>query len=138
MPTNKDVLDVIGKWSGQRPSKMTQQLEEWWNKTAPGSTHSGLPFDPDGIADLVNRLNKAFPNPPHLEAADFKASGTVKTVQDLVNALQPTFSSAPTATLVAKSTVAAGQKRTAVSGKTKVKGKKNAPGGKLAKKGPRR
>src|SRR6266850_1117964 len=92
MPTNKEVLDVIEKWSGQRPPKMSQRLEEWWNKTAPGSTHSGLVFDPDGIADLVNRLQKAFPNPPHLEAADFKATGTVKTVQDLVDALQPTTS----------------------------------------------
>jgi hypothetical protein len=138
MPTNKEVLDVIEKWSGQRPSKMSQQVEEWWNKTAPGSTHSGLPFDPDGIADLVNRLKKAFPNPPHVEAADFKTSGTVKTVQDLVDALQPTLPSPPTAAFVAKPTLAAGQKRTAVPGKAKTKKKKKAHRGKLAKKGPGR
>jgi len=138
MPTNKEVLDVIQEWSGQRPSKMSQQLEEWWNKTAPGSSHSGLLFDPDGIADLVNRLKKAFPNPPHLEAADFKTSGTVKTIQDLVDALQPILPGPPTAALAARPTVAAGRMRAVVSGKTKTKRKKKAPRGKLAKKGPRR
>jgi len=138
MPTNKEVLDVIENWSGQRPSKMSQQLEEWWNKTAPGSTHSGLLFDPDGIADLVKRLRNAFPNPPHLQASDFKASGTVKTAQDLVDALQPTRPAPLTATLAAKPAAAAGQKRTAPSGKTKTKSNKKVPRGKLAKKGPRR
>jgi hypothetical protein len=117
---------------------MSQQLEEWWNKTAPDSTHSGLPFDPDGIADLVNRLKKTFPNPPHLEATDFKSSGTVKTVEDLVDALQPTFPAPAPATLVAKPTVAARQKRAAGSGKAKTRKKKKAPRGKLAKKGARR
>jgi hypothetical protein len=139
MPTNKEVLDVIEKWSGQRPPKMSQQLEEWWNKTAPGSTHSGLPFDPDGIADLVNRLKKAFPNPPHLEAADFKATGTVKTVQDLVDALQPTLTPPPTAALVARPTALRAAKPATVSGKTKKKKKaKKTRGGKPAKKGSRR
>jgi hypothetical protein len=135
---NKEVLNVIEKWSGQRPSKMSQQLEEWWNKTAPGSTHSGLLFDPDGIADLVKRLKKAFPNPPHLEASDFKSSGTVKTIQDLVDALQPTLPAPPTAALAAKPTVAAGQKQAAVSRKTKTKKKRKAPRSKPVKKGSRR
>ena len=138
MPTNNEVLEVIEEWSGQRPPKMSQQLEEWWNKTAPGSTHSGLAFDPDGIADLVNRLKNAFPNPPHLEAADFKATGTVKTVQDLVDALQPTLPPAPTAALVAKPTAAEVQKPAAASGKKKKKKKKKTPTSKPAKKGPRR
>jgi hypothetical protein len=139
MPTNKEVLDVIEKWSGQRPPKMSQQLEEWWNKTAPGSTHSGLLFDPDGIADLVKRLKKAFPNPPHLEAADFKATGTVRTVQDLVNALQPTLPSPPTAALVARPAALQSAKPAKVSGKTQKKKKaKKTRAGKPAKKGPRR
>jgi len=139
MPTNKEVLDVIEKWSGQRPPKMSQRLEEWWNKTAPGSTHSGLVFDPDGIADLVNRLQKAFPNPPHLEAADFKATGTVKTVQDLVDALQPTISAPPAAALVASPMTLRAVKPVTVSAKSKKKKKvKKTRTGKPAKKGRRR
>jgi hypothetical protein len=135
MPTNKEVLDVIEKWTGKRPPKMSQQLEEWWNKTAPGSTHSGLPFDPDGIADLVNRLLKAFPNPPHLQAADFKATGTVKTVQDLVDGLQPTVPPPPAVAPGAKPIVARGKKPAAASGKTTKKKKQKTPRGKPGKKG---
>jgi hypothetical protein len=89
MPTNKAVLDVVEQWSASRPDKMSQSIELWWNQTAPGSSHSALLFDPDGIADLVTRLSKAFPASPALEASDFRSAGAVKTVQDLVDALQP-------------------------------------------------
>lgn len=89
MPTNKAVLDVVDQWSGDRPAKMSQSLEQWWNQTAPGSPHSTLVFDPNGIDDLVNRLKKAFPASPALQAADFRSTGNVKSVQDLVDALQP-------------------------------------------------
>jgi hypothetical protein len=68
---------------------MSQNLEQWWGQTAPGSSHSTLKFDPDGIEDLLKRLNKTFPSSPAIEAADFGAAGNVKTVQDLVDALQP-------------------------------------------------
>jgi hypothetical protein len=61
MPTNKAVVDVVEQWSGQRPEKMSQGLEDWWNQTAPGSSHSALVFNPDGIEDLLKRLQKAFP-----------------------------------------------------------------------------
>jgi hypothetical protein len=89
MPSNKAVVDIVEQWSGQRPEKMLQSLEDWWNQTAPGSSHSALSFDPDGIEDLIKRLQDAFPSSPVLEAGDFRASGNVKTVQDLVDALQP-------------------------------------------------
>jgi hypothetical protein len=89
MPSNKAVVDVIEQWSGQRPDKMSQILEDWWNQTAPGSSHSALQFDPDGIEDLIKRIEKAFPSAPVVEAADFRTSGNIKTVQDLVDALQP-------------------------------------------------
>jgi hypothetical protein len=89
MPTNKAVVDIVEQWSASRPDKMSQSLEQWWNQTAPGSLHSALLFDPDGIADLVTRLSRAFPAAPALEASDFRSAGAVKTVQDLVDALQP-------------------------------------------------
>ena len=89
MPTNKAVVDVIEQWSGQRPEKMSQSLEDWWNQTAPGSSHSALQFDPDGIEDLIKRIEKAFPSAPAVEGADFRTSGNIKNVQDLVDALQP-------------------------------------------------
>lgn len=119
MPTNKEVLDVVEKWSGERPDKMSQSLEKWWDKTAPGSSHASLRFDPDGIADLVNRLKKAFPNSPRLKASDFKASGTVKTVQELVNALQPAVPSTAANALIPRAAAAPPKKRTTTTGKKK-------------------
>jgi hypothetical protein len=89
MPTNKQVVDAIEQWSGNRPEKMSQNLEEWWNQTAPGATHKALAFDPDGIDDLVDKLQKEFAGSPDLAAGDFKATGNIKTLQDLVDALQP-------------------------------------------------
>jgi hypothetical protein len=89
MPSNKAVVDLIEQWSGQRPEKTSQSLEDWWNQTAPGSSHSSLSFDPDGIEDLIKRIKIAFPSSPVVEAADFRTSGNIKTLQDLVDALQP-------------------------------------------------
>ena len=87
MPSDSAVLDVIKAWSGKRPSKMSQVLADWWNQTAPGSSHSSLPFDPDGISDLIKRLKKAFPRSPVIDSADLAAGGGISTVQDLVQAL---------------------------------------------------
>lgn len=97
MPTNKAVVDVIEQWSGKRPEKMSQNLKEWWDQTAPGSTHSALSFDPDGIEDLLNRLRDAFPSSPALVSVDFGDSGNIKTVQDVVDALQPVMADAVSA-----------------------------------------
>ena len=105
MPSNKAVVDVIEQWSGQQPEKMLQSLEDWWNQTAPGSSHSALKFDPDGIEDLIKRIENAFPSAPVVEAADFRTSGNIKTVQDLVDALQPAMvSDAMDVPAMAKST----------------------------------
>jgi hypothetical protein len=92
MPSDNEVLNVITGWSPKRPEKMSQGLEDWWNQTAPGSTHSTLKFDPDGIDDLLLRLKKAFPASPRPSEADFRAGGGIKTVQDLADALQPVVS----------------------------------------------
>ena len=89
MPTNKAVVDVIEQWSGQRPEKMSQNLQDWWNQTAADSDHNALLFKPDGIEDLLKRLRQAFPASPRLESGDFDDGGTVKTVQDLADELQP-------------------------------------------------
>ena len=87
MASDNDVLDVITAWSGQRPGKLSQVLEEWWEETAKGSTHGSLAFDPDGIQDLVQRLQIAFPDSPTIETGDLGSCGLIKTVQDLVTAL---------------------------------------------------
>jgi hypothetical protein len=97
MPSNSAVLDVITGWSGQRPEKMSQNLEAWWNQTAPGSSHSTLKFDPDGIDDLLTRLKQTFPSSPRPSEADFRSGGNIATVQDLADALQPVMSDAPAA-----------------------------------------
>jgi len=92
MPSDNEVLNLIAGWSPKRPEKMSQGLEDWWNQTAPDSTHSTLKFDPDGIDDLLLRLKKAFPASPRPSEADFRAGGGIKTVQDLADALQPVVS----------------------------------------------
>jgi hypothetical protein len=46
-------------------------------------------FKPDGIEDLLKRLKKAFPGSPALQSGDFGDAGAIKTVQDLIDALQP-------------------------------------------------
>ncbi len=89
MPSDNEVLKVVTGWSGKRPEKMSQNLEDWWNQTSPGSTHSTLKFDPDGIDDLLLRLKSAFPASPAPSEADFRAGGGIKSVQDLSDALQP-------------------------------------------------
>src|ERR1700690_1926456 len=89
MPTEDAVLDVIEDWSGSRPANLSQNLEDWWNQTAPGSPHSAILFK-DGVLDLITRLQTAFPDSPRLQQGDFVGGG-IKTVQDLVNDLQPTM-----------------------------------------------
>jgi subtilisin family serine protease len=81
-------VDIITEWSGNRPEEMSQSLEDWWNQTAPGSTHSNVMFDPDGIHDLLPRLKKASPASPGLSAGDFRTDGAIKTLQDLDDSLQ--------------------------------------------------
>jgi len=118
MPTNKAAVDVVEQWSGSRPDKMSQSLEQWWDRTAPGSTHSALLFDPNGIADLVTRLSKAFPASPPLEASDFRSPGTVKTVQDLVDALQPPIEDAAVSGPVSEDVATPSYKPATLSGRS--------------------
>jgi hypothetical protein len=92
MPSEEDVLDVIEDWSGSRPANLSQNLEDWWNQTAPGSAHSAILFK-DGVLDLITRLQNAFPGSPQLQQGDFVGGG-IKTVQDLVDALQPAMQTA--------------------------------------------
>jgi hypothetical protein len=132
MPTNKAVVDIVEEWSGKRPEKMSQNLKDWWNQTAPGSTHSALAFDPDGIEDLLKRLKKAFPSSPPLVSGDFGDSGNIKTVQDLVDALQPAMA-ADEAVATTKRAAKKGKKAAGGARKT-AKGKKKRP----AKKARRR
>jgi hypothetical protein len=87
MPNDSAVLNVVTSWSGRRPPKMSQVLADWWNQTAPASSHSSLPFDPDGITDLITRLKKTFPASPAIDLADLASGGGISTVEDLVEAL---------------------------------------------------
>ncbi len=82
------ILDITTAWSGQRPEKMSQSLEDWWNQTAPGSTRGALEFDPHGIDALLPRLKRVFPASPRPSEASFRGSGNIKTLQDLEEILQ--------------------------------------------------
>lgn len=97
MPSNNEVLDVVTAWSGKRPEKMSQNIGDWWDQTAPGSTHSALTFDPNGIDNLLERLKKEFPGSPRPSRADFRAGGNIKTMQGLADALQPIVARGPAA-----------------------------------------
>jgi hypothetical protein len=105
MPTEDAVLDVIEDWSGSRPANLSQNLEDWWNQTAPGSPHSAILFK-DGVLDLLTRLQNAFPGSPRLQQGDFVGGG-IKTVQDLVDALQPVIQGALAAARVGTAAVRA-------------------------------
>jgi hypothetical protein len=102
MPTNKAVVDLVERWSGKRPKAMNQNLEDWWGETAPGSNHSTLAYDKEGIESLVDEASETFPKSPSLTADDFRAAGNIKTLQDLVDALQPPMTIAATAAFLAR------------------------------------
>lgn len=122
MPTDSQVLDQVENWSGKRPTKMSQSLEDWWNQTAPGSNHSTLPFDPDGIQDLVTRVDRAFPDADPIETEDLGSSGSIKTVQDLADALnQPVAKEVPALAAAKKKAPARKKKATAAKKKTPAK-----------------
>jgi len=124
MPTNQAVVDVVEQWSGKRPERMSQNLKDWWNETAPGSSHSALAFDPDGIEDLLRRLKNAFPSSPLLASGDFGDSGNIKTIQDLVDSLQPAMAADE---VVGTTKLTKKTKKVASAARKKAKGKKKRP-----------
>ena len=71
-------------------------LEDLWNSTRnnPAAPHDGIAFQPDGVQDLLTKLNKEFegPGPSRkktsvLTLGSFKPDGDVETVNDLISAV---------------------------------------------------
>jgi hypothetical protein len=68
---------------------LSKNLSELWDETRPGSNHSSLDFDPDGIVSLISELHSEFKNPPKrsvtVTAPDFRQGGKIQTIQKLVD-----------------------------------------------------
>ena len=95
MPKSNDdrTLDVIEDWCGVRPGDFTKALIDLWEETRknPKRPHTSMDFQPDGVADLIDRLKREFRNPPGrritLTPPSFDPNGRVKTVSDLMDAV---------------------------------------------------
>lgn len=98
MPIRDRVNQVLADWCGADPDSIdqTMSLEEIWESTRdnPQSPHSAIPFQPDGVEDLLIRLRKEFTNPgadrkdtSGLTPGCFKPSGDIDTVDHLVTAV---------------------------------------------------
>lgn len=89
MSIQSRVVDAVEIWCGKRPDELATVLKDLWDDTAPGSSHSALDFDPDGIEDLVLKLHSEFANPPKRRvtatAADFRGGAKIQTLQKLVD-----------------------------------------------------
>ena len=93
----KRVNDVLANWCGMAPADQTTSLEVLWNSTAdnPNRPHSGVPFQPDGLRDLLSKLFVEFAKPSEilketsrLTVEDFTPSGTIDSVDHLVAAVK--------------------------------------------------
>jgi len=89
MSIQSRVLNALESWCGTRPDQLSVVLKDLWNDTAPGSAHSSLDFDPDGIDALIQELHDEFSDQPQrqvtLIAGDFRSAGKIQTAQQLVN-----------------------------------------------------
>ena len=81
------VVQVINAWCRGETRVLTEPLEEIWERTG----HAGVPFQKEAVETLLVALQKEFHQPETrtiiLVADDFKPSGTLNTVDDLVQAV---------------------------------------------------
>ena len=90
-PTNKVVLDLVEKLSGERPDKKCRNhLKSGGTRQHQGQHIRYYPFDPEGISDLkINRAEEGiFLRLRLSRQAIFNPQAGVKTVHILVHALQ--------------------------------------------------
>lgn len=87
MSIHDRVVKVVSQWG--RLSKLpkdTDQLQIIW-----ANSGKAVPFQPDGVTQLIQVLNAEFKNPPPenitFVLADFAPPGTIKTVDDLATAV---------------------------------------------------
>ena len=97
MTIRKRVNNVLADWCGMAAADQTTSLEVLWNSTAdnPNRPHRSVPFQPDGVRELLSKLlveftkpNKILKETSRLTAKDFKSSGTMVSVDQLVAAVE--------------------------------------------------
>ena len=75
------VSDALEAWCGEPPADFTIALEDLW------ILNRDEPYDPDGIEQLIEKLEDEFSNPPSFQVTatpdDFRAGGKIRTVQQL-------------------------------------------------------
>ena len=92
------VNQVLGDWCGADPDTIdqTMSLSELWARTrdSASSPHSAIPFQPDGVQDLLAKLRKEFRKPGDVrkDTSGFtpdslKPTGDIDKVDDLVRAV---------------------------------------------------
>lgn len=107
MPIRDRVNLVLAAWCGADPDNIdqTMSLADLWESTRdnPASPHSAIPFQPEGVEDLVVKLLSEFKKPgavrkdtSGLTPNSFKPSGDVDSVDDLVRAVVACPSLPPT------------------------------------------
>jgi len=89
MSIQSRIVNTVATWCGKRPDSLSNVLKDLWDDTAPGSSHSSLDFDPDGIDDLIQKLHSEFASPPKRQVnatgPDFRGGSRIRTVQNLVD-----------------------------------------------------
>jgi hypothetical protein len=88
MTTEDRVIDTVITWSGVDDFLGSDPLENIWARS---DSASGLPFHPQAVTDLIDRLRDAF-SPPFVPARDlssftppiFAPVGGINTVDDLI------------------------------------------------------
>ena len=77
------VSEALQAWCGEEPADFTISLDDLW------ILHQDEPFDPDGIEQLIQKLESEFSNPPSLTVTatpdDFRTGGKIRTVQQLIS-----------------------------------------------------
>jgi hypothetical protein len=91
------VNDVLADWCGLAPIDQTTSLKSLWESTAdnPNRPHNGVPFQPDGVGELLIKLDVEFTKPneilketSRLTANHFRPSGNIDSVDDLVTTVK--------------------------------------------------
>ena len=91
------VNSVLADWCGIAPANQAISLEALWTSTQNDANrpHNGVPFQPDGVRDLLPKLDAEFTKPGEvlkdtssLTATSFRPNGNIDAVNSLVAAVR--------------------------------------------------
>jgi hypothetical protein len=96
MTIRQRVNDVLTDWCGEPSNQIdqTMSLDVLWTATRnnPARPHNGVAFQPEGVMDLLTKLDSEFQKPGEVRKQisvftvnSFKPNGTIDTVDNLVD-----------------------------------------------------